>query len=146
MLFRSYDTDLWSKAHIPWGFPGGDSGKELTSQCRQHKRRGFNPWVGKIPWRRAWQLPPVFLPGESPWTEEPGGLQPWGCTELDMTERLSTAQHRATSVLVEMPIIRVLLATAGSAAKHVMGCQQCFLIHWRLVISTTWNTSRRQLK
>ena len=24
-----------------------------------------NPWVGKIPWRRAWQPPPVFLPGES---------------------------------------------------------------------------------
>ena len=32
-------------------------------------------WVGKIPWRRAWQPTPVFLPGESPWTEEPGGLQ-----------------------------------------------------------------------
>ena len=29
------------------------------------KRRGFNPWVGKIPWRRAWQPTPVFLPGES---------------------------------------------------------------------------------
>ena len=26
---------------------------------------GFHPWVGKIPWRRAWQLTPVFLPGES---------------------------------------------------------------------------------
>ena len=34
--------------------------------------------VGKIPWRRAWQPPPVFLPGESPWTEEPGDLQPMG--------------------------------------------------------------------
>ena len=32
-------------------------------------------WVGKIPWRRAWQPTPVFLPGQSPWTEEPGGLQ-----------------------------------------------------------------------
>ena len=32
-------------------------------------------WVGKIPWRRAWQSTPVFLPGECPWTEEPGGLQ-----------------------------------------------------------------------
>ena len=32
-------------------------------------------WVRKIPWRRAWQLTPVYLPGESPWTEEPGGLQ-----------------------------------------------------------------------
>jgi len=29
------------------------------------KRRGFNPWVGTIPWRRAWQLTPVFFPGES---------------------------------------------------------------------------------
>ena len=35
-------------------------------------------WVGKIPWRRAWQSTPVFLPGESPWTEEPGGLQSMG--------------------------------------------------------------------
>ena len=41
-------------------------------QCR---RPGLNPWVGKIPWRRAWQPTPVFLPGESLWTEEPGGLQ-----------------------------------------------------------------------
>ena len=30
--------------------------------------------VGKIPWRRAWQPTPIFLPGESPWTEEPGRL------------------------------------------------------------------------
>ena len=28
-------------------------------------------WVGKIPWRRAWQPTPVFLPGKCPWTEEP---------------------------------------------------------------------------
>ena len=35
----------------------------------------FDPWVGKIPRRRAWQPTPVFLPGGSPWTEEPGGLQ-----------------------------------------------------------------------
>ena len=42
------------------------------------RRPGFNPWVGKIPWRRAWQPTPLFLPGESPWTEGPGGLQSWG--------------------------------------------------------------------
>ena len=29
------------------------------------KKRGFNPWVRKIPWRRAWQSTPVFLPGKS---------------------------------------------------------------------------------
>ena len=37
-------------------------------------RSKFHPWVRKIPWRRAWQPTPVFLPGESPWTEEPGEL------------------------------------------------------------------------
>ena len=47
------------------GFPGGTSGKEPRCQCRRHKRCSFNPWVKKIPWRRAWQPTPVFLPGES---------------------------------------------------------------------------------
>ena len=47
------------------GFPGGTSGKEPTCQCRRHKRGGFNPCVGKIPWRRKWQPASVFLPGES---------------------------------------------------------------------------------
>ena len=60
------------------GFPGGACGKEPTCQCRRHKRLGLDPWVKKIPWRRAWQPTPVILPGESPWTGEPGGLQPIG--------------------------------------------------------------------
>ena len=33
-------------------------------QCREYKRCGFDPWVGKIPWRRKWQHTPEFLPGE----------------------------------------------------------------------------------
>ena len=41
-----------------------------------------NPWVGKIPWRREWLTTPVFLPGESPWTEEPGGLQSMGSQRI----------------------------------------------------------------
>jgi len=44
------------------------------------KRCGFDPWVGKISWRRALQLTPVFLPGESHRQKSP-----WGCKELDMT-------------------------------------------------------------
>ena len=59
-------------------FPGGASGKEPACQHRRHKRHRFHPWVGKISWRRAWQPPPVFLSGESPWTEEPGRLQTTG--------------------------------------------------------------------
>ena len=57
------------------GFPGGASGKEHSCQCRRHKRLEFDHWVGKIPWRRAWQPTPIFLPSESPWTEDPGELQ-----------------------------------------------------------------------
>ena len=48
-----------------WGFPGGNSDKEPACLCWRHKRHGFDPWVGKIPWKRAWQLTPVSLPGES---------------------------------------------------------------------------------
>ena len=39
------------------------------------KRPGFDPWVRKIPWRRVREPTPLSLPGESPWTEEPGELQ-----------------------------------------------------------------------
>ena len=44
-------------------FPAGASGKEPAWQCRRPKRRRFDSWVGKIPWRRKWHPTPVFLPG-----------------------------------------------------------------------------------
>ena len=47
------------------GLPNQLSGKEPTCQCRGYKRSRFDPWVRKIPRRRAWQPTPVFLPGES---------------------------------------------------------------------------------
>jgi len=46
----------------------------------------FNPQVGKIPWKRSWQPTPVFLLGESSWTEEPGRLQSIAPNELDTAE------------------------------------------------------------
>ena len=41
------------------GFQDGARGKEPTCQCRRWRRCRFDPWVGKIPWRRAWQPTPV---------------------------------------------------------------------------------------
>ena len=59
------------------GLPGGASGEESTCQSRRCKSRGLDPWVGKIPWKRAWQHSRVLA-----WrilrTEEPGGLQSTG--------------------------------------------------------------------
>ena len=63
------------------GFPGGSDGKE--SACNSGNL-GFDPWVGKIPWRRE-QLPtPGFWPGEFH-----GLYSPWGHKESHMTEWLS---------------------------------------------------------
>ena len=61
-----------------WGFPGGSDGKESTCQCRRCKRHGFDPWVGMIPWRKAWQPTPVILAWKRSWTEETAGLQSTG--------------------------------------------------------------------
>ena len=68
------------------GLPGGASSKELTCQCRRPKRCGFDPWVLEIPWRRAWQHIPVFLPGESHRLRSLTGNSPQGHIESDMTE------------------------------------------------------------
>ena len=57
---------------------------------------GFNPWVGKIPWRRAWQPTQVFLPGESPWTEDPGRLQSMGSQRV--------GHDRATSLSLSLQV------------------------------------------
>ena len=71
--------DMGNARSCPFIWPPSDtSGKEPAWWCRRHKRYRFDPWVRKIPWRRAWQHTPVFSPGESPWTEETGRLQPIG--------------------------------------------------------------------
>ena len=72
------------------GFPGGSDGKEPTCPCR---RRGFYPWVGKIPWRSAWQPTPAFLPVESNGQRSLGGYSPWHCKDSDMTGH---AEHAHT--------------------------------------------------
>ena len=51
--------------HKRWCFQGCASGKESACQCRGRKRCMFDPWVGRIPWRRKWQPAQVFLPGKS---------------------------------------------------------------------------------
>ena len=56
--------------------------------CLQCKRLGFYPWIRKIPWRRARQPTPVFLPGESHGQRSLAGYSPWGRKESDTAERL----------------------------------------------------------
>ena len=94
---------LWGMCMSLWGFPGGDSSEKSTNQFRRCRSHRFDPWVGKIPWRRVWQSTPIFLSGESPWTEEPGRLQSimsqrvrhdWAC--MDTCEAYTDIQKKAT--------------------------------------------------
>ena len=55
----------------------------------QWGRPGFDPWIGKIPWRRERLPTPVFLPGEFHGQRSQTGYSPGGCKESDITERLS---------------------------------------------------------
>ena len=68
------------------GLPKWLSGKDFACQCR---RQGFDPCVGKIRWRRAWQPTPVFLPGESQGQGSLVDYNPWGHKESDTAEQLS---------------------------------------------------------
>ena len=71
------------------GFLKWLSGKESACRCKRHRRRRFDPWVGKIPWRRVWQPTPVFLPEESHGKRSLAGSSSQGRKESDTVERLS---------------------------------------------------------
>ena len=68
------------------GLPRWLSGKESTYQCRRH---GFDPRVGKIPWRRKWQPTPEFLPGKFHEQRSLAGYSPWGGKESNTTKQLN---------------------------------------------------------
>ena len=75
---------------------------EFTCQCKRHKKLRFNPWVRKIPWRRAWQPIPVFLPGKSHGHRSLVSCAPEGHKESNTTE--------------------VIYYTAAVAAKSLQSC------------------------
>ena len=66
-----------------WSHSDGPSGKEPSRQCR---RRGLDPRVKKIPWRRKWQPTPVFLPEKSHGQRRLVGYRQEGQEDLDTTE------------------------------------------------------------
>ena len=75
-------TFVGTKMRLLWWL----SGKESACQCKRCRRHRFDPWVGKIPWKTAWQHTPVFMPGESHGQRSPVGHSPSGHKELDATE------------------------------------------------------------
>ena len=62
--------------------------KKICLQFRSYRRHRFEPWVREIPWKRAWQPTPVFLPEEFHGQRSLVDYSPWGHKEFDMTEAI----------------------------------------------------------
>ena len=98
------------------GIPGGASGKEPTCQCRSWKRCQFDPWVGKIPWRRAW--PPL----QSSCLENPRNSGAW-----------QAAVHRITQSQTQL---KQLYAPKGR--KKSQWCKALPFFNQRSFFLTVW--------
>ena len=83
------------------GFPGGSDSKD----CLECRKPGFDPWVGKIPWRRKWQSTPVFLPGKSRGQRSMAGPSPWGRKESDPSE-YSSLETQIKNIALSKPLTR----------------------------------------
>ena len=104
-------THTWRKAASSC-FPGGASGEEPACQCKQW---GFNPWAGKIPWRRKWQTTPVFLPRKHG-QRSLAGYSSWG-----RRVRHSWACTHTGRAISSHPSVHVQLQLATEYA-HVPPC------------------------
>ena len=83
-----------------YAYPWASLEAQLVKNLPAVKETWFNPWVGKIPWRRARQPTPGFLPEESPRTEEPGGLPSMG----HRVRNEWVTKHVLTIGLVTLPV------------------------------------------
>ena len=75
------------------GFPGGANYKEPGCQCKRWTTRGFDPWVGKSPWRRKQHPAPAFSLGRSQAQSSLEGYSPYGCKSRTRLKRLSRSAH-----------------------------------------------------
>ena len=107
------------------GFPGGSEGKESTCQFRRRKRCSFNPWVGKIPWRRAWQPTPVFLPGKSHGQRSLAGYSPWSHSVWHNWEHTHIAEPRVWKCSCHCPMVVQALVAAVCSASPVVPTTIC---------------------
>ena len=98
--------------------------KKIYPQCRRCRRHRLDPQVQKIPWRRAWQLTPVFFARKTPWIEEPGGL--WSMESQRVRYKWSKWAHMHTHCSIKAvppaPVGRVLLAIFGLVLHNSNWC------------------------
>ena len=103
-------------------------------------RPGFNPWAGKIPWRREGLPTPVFWPGESHGQRSLAGCSPWSHKKLDTTEWLSLSYSITTLDFMGGLAGPDLLYTASGSVCH--GCWSCWRQYlWNIYGASSVNSS-----
>ena len=95
----------------------------------------FDSWIRKMPWRRKWQSPPAFLPGESHGWRSLIGYTPWGRKESDTTEQLNnkvteTCQVICTYVAVSGEAEHFLTLFSKKVKVKSLSCVQLFVTPW----------------
>ena len=80
--------------------------------CLQSRRPGFDPWVGKIPWRRAWQPTPGFLPGESHGQRSLEGYSSWVAKSWIRLKRQHAHMHAGN----------LKTCTPATQTVHILAC------------------------
>ena len=98
-IHNKYSSHLVSQ-----GLPRWLICEEPTCQCRRHKRHRFDPWVRKIPWRRAWLPTPVFLLEESHGQRSLVGYSPRGHKESGVTEVTSRTHSEPKSKILRLSL------------------------------------------
>ena len=100
--------------------------KESACQCRRLKRRGFNPCVEKILWRRKWQPTPVFLPRECHGQKSLAGYSPWSHKELATTERIHTHTHTHSVIIKCFLLILCFFVSLHASLCYVVLSVECY--------------------
>ena len=112
--------------------PRWHSGKESTSQCRRCR---FNPWVGKIPWKRKWQPVSVFLPAKSHGQRNLVGYSSMGSQRVG--HDLVTEQQQSTYLIFTMTLWcgKLIIIPCGSQSPYASMRKW----PWNTAVYKKWN-------
>ena len=109
---------------LPWDSQVALVAKNPPANAGEHKRHGFDPWVGKVPWRRKWQPTPVFLRGKFHGQRSLASCSPWSRKGSDM----HTASGNSLKVKVKLTQSCQILCNSMDYTVH--GIFQARILEW----------------
>ena len=92
-------------------------------------RDSFNPWVGKIPWRKKWQRTPGYLPGKSHGQRSLAGYSPWNHKRVREDLATEQQQQKCSIMLTESSLI-IVREPIGSRKLECLHSNPVFAAKW----------------